>query len=142
MNPAHANFRNPRAWVFEPEGEVVSDGTKSGCNTGTTVAEVNLPDVTSEQRVEVAIRCVLELCPHESWVVWAEKWLSGEDRSRSAADDAAARAVAGREWAAAEAAEAVEAADDASAALAAAHSIGVGINKIAASVYYREEPAQ
>jgi hypothetical protein len=152
MNPAHAIFRNPRAWVFEPEGEVVSDdGTKSGCKAGTTVEEVALPEVTSEQRVEVAIRCALKVYSYEGWVAWAEKWLSGEDRSRKAAVDetwmtaaaaetsVAARAAMRAAWAATGVLEAAHAAW--AAAEAAAHSPNTPIAKIAASVYYREEEA-
>jgi hypothetical protein len=85
MNPTQAAFIHPRAWVFEPEGEVVSSQTKSGCKAGTTVEEVPLPKATLEQRAEVAIRCALKVCSEARWVAWAEKWLSGEDRSEDAA---------------------------------------------------------
>jgi hypothetical protein len=89
MGVVHVGFFNPRAWVFSPEGEVVSDGTKCGCKAGTTVEEVDLPKVTLEQRVEVAIRCAWEVCEDAEWRSWAEKWLSGEDRSAYAAGAAA-----------------------------------------------------
>jgi hypothetical protein len=171
MNPTHADFRNPRAWVFEPEGEVVTDGTKCGCKAGTTVTEVPLPKVTAEQRAEVAIRCVLEVHSDEGWVAWAEKWLSGEDRSQDAATLAAGRAAASTGCstirmvsplaanraanAAAEAdvaaratirvtamvAESVAADAAARAADGAAYLTDIGIAKIAAEVYYREEEA-
>jgi hypothetical protein len=152
MNPIHANFWAPRAWVFEPEGEVVSDdGTKCGCKAGTTVTEVPLPKVTVEQRAEVAIRCALKVHSEERWVAWAEKWLSGEDRSWEAAAGAAARAIALAAWAAARAARAAEAARApaggvmevetraARAAELATDEADTPIAKIAAEVYYREE---
>lgn len=45
------------------------------------------PATTDEQRVKFAILCAMEVCDDLSWRQWAEKWLSGEDRSqRSAAE--------------------------------------------------------
>jgi hypothetical protein len=60
----------------------------------TTVRRIEIPVVTTEQRVKYAILCALEVCQEPSFVTWANKWLSGEDRSeRSAAARASASAV-------------------------------------------------
>ena len=98
MNPIHADFKNPRLW--EAEGEVgLRDGQiKCGCKTLTTIREIPLPSITSEMRVRFAILCAKEVYACLSWNAWADKWLSGEDRSEAAA------------WAAAEAAWAAQAA--------------------------------
>jgi hypothetical protein len=163
MNPIHAGFRHPRAWTFKTEGRGVSDGTKSGYKAGTTRADVPLPKVTLEQRVEVAIRCALKVDSEGPWAAWAEKWLSGEDRSGKAA--ARAETLADSEWedgavlaavAAAEAAraededdvdalkEAESAAEDEAAwsVESAARDVDIDVANIAASVYYREEEAE
>jgi hypothetical protein len=166
LNDAHGGFPSPKAWVFEPEGEMVLGRTKSGSKAGTTVEEVALPNVTVEQRVEVAVRCTLKVYFEESWVAWAERWLSGADRSWEAAWDAAKEAVDAAwaadaaddraEWAAADAAadaavaatRAAELSEDEAAeraAWAAASAAGrtdVEVAKIAAEVYYREEEAE
>ena len=99
MNPIHANFKNPRLW--EAEGEIARrDGQlKCGCKTLTTVREIPLPEITTEMWVRFAIMCVKEVCTADiAWNAWADKWLSGEDRSAAVAARAAARAAA---WAAA-----------------------------------------
>jgi hypothetical protein len=110
MNPIHANFKNPRLW--EAEGEVgLRDGQlKCGCKALTTVREIPLPAVTTEMRVRFAIMCAQEVCACPSWNAWADKWLSGEDRSEAAAGAAAAAAYAARAARAARAAEAAAAA--------------------------------
>lgn len=94
LNPAHADFSNPRLW--EAKGRVTKrDGQlKCGCRSLTTVREVDLPKVTTIQRVAFGIYCALEVYSKPTFVKWANKWLRGEDRTEKAAR--AARA----EWAA------------------------------------------
>ena len=101
MNPIHADFKNPRLWEAEAEGEVgLRDGQlKCGCRTLTTIREIPLPAVTTEMRVRFAILCAKEVCAsYSAWNAWADKWLSGEDRTQAAAAEAARAAV--RAWAA------------------------------------------
>ena len=95
MNPIHGAFVAPRAWESVVKGRTCTDGTKSGGERVTTLREIVVPDVSVEQFVEAAIRVVLRVYDEPSFVSWAEKWLSGEDRSDAAASaaDAAARAV-------------------------------------------------
>jgi hypothetical protein len=123
LNPIHADFKTPRLW--EAEGEVgLRDGQiKCGCKTLTTVREIPLPAITTEMRVRFAILCAKEVCACRSWNAWADRWLSGEDRSEAAAEDAAEAAWAAQaaSWAAYAAARAAaEAARAARAAAAAA----------------------
>ena len=126
MNPIHADFNNPRLW--EAEGEVgLRDGQlKCGCKTLTTVREIPLPAVTTEMFVRLAILCAKEVCACRAWNAWADRWLSGEDRS-----EAAARAAAEAAWArAAQAAEAwaARAAQAAAQAAEAWAEVGHGID--------------
>ena len=105
MNPIHANFKNPRLW--EAEGEVgLRDGQlKCGCKTLTTIREIPLPEITMEMRVRFTILCAKEVCACSEWNAWGDKWLSGEDRTLSAAAAAYRAAMAARASAAAMAAE-------------------------------------
>jgi len=120
LNPIHADFQNPRLW--EAKGEVGLRDTgqlKCGCKTLTTIREIPLPEITEEMRARFAILCAKEvcLCSCSTWKAWANKWLSGEDRSVEAAK-AAARAAWAAEDAAAAAAAAARAARAAWAAAA------------------------
>jgi hypothetical protein len=143
-NPADANFANPHAWRCVPAGEVVVDTLKC-CSRGlTTVEGVSLPVVTTEQRVEVAIRCALAVCEDGAWRAWAENWLNGTDRTAAAARAAWAAARAAAEaaaWAAEWAAEWAAAAAAAAAARAAmaAMAAGVDVSAIAGEVFYRND---
>jgi hypothetical protein len=84
MNPAHANFKNPVLW--EAEGDVgIDDGTKVGCTRLKTIRIIQMPTITAEQRIEYGIRCAMEVYHEPKWTKWAERWLSGEDRSKTAA---------------------------------------------------------
>jgi hypothetical protein len=88
--------------------------------------ELELPAITTTQRVAVAIMCAVAVHSDPIFCAWAQKWLSGEDRSAAAARAAwaAARAAAAWEsstatWAAQEAAWATAASVAAWAAAAA-----------------------
>jgi hypothetical protein len=139
LNPVHANIADPILWEAEGSGDVRRDGRlKIGVTSLTTVRRIDLPTVTTDQRVEFAIRCALEVCTDPQWRAWAMCWLDGTDRSaeaaraaRAAAEAAAWAAVwAAREsawlaveaaaWAAAWAARAAETAATAAAATATA----------------------
>jgi hypothetical protein len=126
FDPIHGGFFNSpgaRLWRAEYDGPEVSDGTKIGVGNLTLLEEVTIPSMTTEQRVERGIRAALDVYQEPGFVAWAERWLSGEDRSETAAARAkvawaataraageacyavgAAAAVWARAWAAAEAA--------------------------------------
>jgi hypothetical protein len=86
LNPAHADFSWPKLW--EAEGEIVArEGQlKVGCKSLTTIKEIPLPEITDEQKIKFAIYCALEVYQEEKFVSWANKWLSGEDRTAESAD--------------------------------------------------------
>ena len=88
MYLAHVSYSEPHLW--KAEGDiVVDDGTKVGVFRLTTLIEIPMPVITTEQRIEIAIRCAKLVCTDERWNNWADKWLDGTDRSNNAAHAAA-----------------------------------------------------
>jgi hypothetical protein len=140
MNPIHARFKNPRLWEAEGEVGLRNGQLKCGCKTLTIIREIPLPAITTEMRVRFAILCAKSVCADLPWNAWADKWLSGEDRSAEAAGAAAeaawaAWAVQAASWAAYAAQAAAQTAAGASwaayaaeAAAAAAREVGHGID--------------
>jgi hypothetical protein len=84
LNPIHADFQNPQLW--EAQGKIGKNdyGLKVGCRRLTTTKRISLPIITPTQRVMFAILCVKEVCKDEKWNVWADNWMSGNDRSAAA----------------------------------------------------------
>lgn len=103
FNPIHTNFgAGMQLWEAVAEGAIKPDnGLKFGCSRLTTVRRVDAPEVTMEQRIRFGILCAKEVCDDPAWNAWADRWLSGKDRTARAA--AAAREAT---WAAQEAWEA------------------------------------
>ena len=116
MNPIHADFTYPKLWEAEASGEVINEPLKSGCKTLRTIKEIPLPEVSGVQRVAFGILCAKEVYDDEAWNKWADKWLSGEDRSKESAYAADAANAADA------AAYANTAADDADADAAASYA--------------------
>jgi len=85
MNPIHANHIDPLLWEADTPKSYAYDGTKGGCKTLTTLRQIPIPQFTSEQLITIAIKCALAVYHEKSFVVWANKWLEGTDRTRSAA---------------------------------------------------------
>jgi len=110
-NPIHANIQNPRLFEVEVSGDTKNDnGMKRGFRKMRLVKEVSLPIVTREQQIRYGILCAKAVYTDPEFVVWADQWLSGKDRTEAAARAAevawAAWAAAEAAWAAAEAARA------------------------------------
>lgn len=84
MNPLHAAIIDPVLW--EAEGDVGTDnGTKVGCTRLKTIKQIPLPEITTEQRVLFAIECARKVCDDPYWNAWADRWVGGEDRTRTSA---------------------------------------------------------
>ena len=81
-NPIHANIGLPRLFLVEAAGIAGDDGLKQW-TTGSVqvVEELDMPEITTEERVAFAI-CI---SPHVSTREWAVGWLLGADRSAAAA---------------------------------------------------------
>ena len=86
-NPIHGAFIDPHLWEAEGEGEVKRHGQmKIGVTRLTTVKRIDLPVVSTVQAIAYAILCGKEVCDNVEWNRWADRWLSGEDRSEASAD--------------------------------------------------------
>jgi len=85
MNPAHAMIKNPILWEGNGEGEAKFEPLKCGFRKFTTLRQIPLPEVTNVQKVAFGILCAKEINTDSSWNQWADKWLSGEDRTKSSA---------------------------------------------------------
>jgi hypothetical protein len=94
FNSIHADIQDPLLWEAEVYGETITDGCKIGCRKLTTIKQIPLPEITIEQRVTIGIKAALKNYHESSFVEWAEKWLSGEDRTYAAAYAACAAANA------------------------------------------------
>ena len=116
LNPTHANISGTlRLFEAEVEGDTKDDfGLKCGFTHARLIKEIPVPQFTLTQRVAFSIYAALITHKEKSFVIWAENWLSGKDRSKRAAQaaraaaqaaraaEAAARAAEAAEWAAAE----------------------------------------
>jgi hypothetical protein len=91
ISPLHVNYSNPKLWKAKTTcKKIVRDGTKVGVKSLTTLHEIPLPIVTTTQRIAFGILCAKKVCSDTKWNKWADKWLSGEDRSKESAKYAAA----------------------------------------------------
>jgi hypothetical protein len=84
MIPAHVRGYM-RLWEVECEDEGITDGTKRGVRDATPIREIPMPKITTEQSVEIAIRCALTVHSDPTYQRWADDWISGRDRSAEAA---------------------------------------------------------
>jgi hypothetical protein len=105
LNPIHANIKDPMLWVCEGEIEKSDFGLKVGTTRLTTIEMINLPQVSTTQRVIFGILCSLQIYENPHFAKWAANYLNGTDRCEAAARAAARTAAALRtaraaEWAA------------------------------------------
>ena len=82
-NPIHANIANPRLFSADTlDGEILRDGMmKLGSTRLVLLEEIPLPQISLTQRAAYGILCALEVYREPSFVFWASRWISGEDRS-------------------------------------------------------------
>jgi len=106
LNPIHANISKPLLFEAEVSGKMKDDsGLKQGFTSMTLIKQLDLPKISATQKVAFAILCAKKVSKSKGWSEWADKWLSGEDRSQEAAAKARAEAAeAVKAWAAARAA--------------------------------------
>ena len=127
LNPIHANFQEYRLFRGEASGPVISDrGLKVGYTNMRITEELPRLHITTENRIRFGIACACRVYTSAEYRAWAERWVSGADRTKAAVRtaEAAARtavaaartAAAAAAWAAAEAAAAAAAARIAGAA--------------------------
>ena len=82
FNSIHAGYINPHLWVCKvtDKCKIIDDGTKVGVKSLTTIKQMELPKITAEQRIEVAIRSTLLVYQEQPFVEWANNWLNGNNR--------------------------------------------------------------
>jgi len=83
--PIHTYDSKFILWEYEPVGKIETDGCKSWSIGGTTIRQIDIPILTTEQRVSIAIQAALLIYYNPSFVVWAKSWLDGSDRSTRSA---------------------------------------------------------
>jgi hypothetical protein len=127
LNPVHADFKNPRLWLSDGDVAKNEHGLKVGCTRLKTIRRLELPTVTLIQRVAFGVLAAREVCLVPHWLAWADGWLSGRNRSGSAAANAAANAA----YAATRAANAANAATRAANAAYAATRAGKSLDLVA-----------
>jgi hypothetical protein len=86
MNPVHARFNRPICYTVEGDA-CISDGIKVGCQKLTVVGTSRLPEISTKQRVVFGILTAMEFYKNEDFLVWAENWLNGKDRSPQSAKE-------------------------------------------------------
>jgi len=87
-DPIHGEYGDfARMWKCDTlDGVIKRDGQmKLGTTKLKVIKEVKKPEVTVEQRVAYAIACSLRIYVEESYVMWAEGWLSGKNRTYESA---------------------------------------------------------
>ena len=100
-NPVHVDIGNPRLFEVEVAGETKNDnGMKRGFRRMRLVKELSTPVITTIQRAAYGILCAKQVCTDPGFAIWADRWLSGENRAARAAEAAVWAA-----WAAAETAD-------------------------------------
>lgn len=83
LNFVHADVQNPRLFECECAGEMLDDrGLKRGHTRMRLTREIDPPIVTTEQRIRFAILCARAVYDDKAFQTWADRWLSGEDRSQ------------------------------------------------------------
>ena len=117
FNPIHADIKDPILWECEVSEPVADDGLKIGVKTCKTLKQIPLPEISILARVRFAILCALEVYEEPIFLTWASAWLSGKDRSVSAANaswTATSAEAINTSWSAANAAKAAAEAANAS----------------------------
>ena len=96
LNPIHADLPNPRGFVGRGGGQTLDDrGLKRGYSWMVLDREIDVPEPTPLQVVYFGIACAQAVSTNPDWQ-WAADWISGKDRSASAAwsAESAARSAA------------------------------------------------
>lgn len=85
LNPIHGAFdpATMRLFEAEAEGTIAKDHQlKGGSTTLTLMQEINIPQISKDQKISFAIQCLKQVNKGEEWWQnWADNWLSGKDRT-------------------------------------------------------------
>jgi len=87
--PIHVDSDYTKMIEIEVPKVYALDQMKLGFTTGIVGRVIPLPKITDEQRKRYAIGCACSVYKDRSFRKWADDWISGKDRTRSAARIAA-----------------------------------------------------
>src|SRR5690606_4646419 len=74
LNPIHADIINPRLFEVEAEGiHLDNHGLKGGCTEMTILREIDLPEITTTQRVAFSVLISLDVYKSKGYKEWADK---------------------------------------------------------------------
>lgn len=110
LNPLHGAIPDPRMFVAAGHIGASDFGLKVGCRSLRLTAEMPVPTIPTDARIEFAIRTALRTDATPQFRRWAADWLSGRDRTSESAAWAAWAAASAAEWAASAAESAARAA--------------------------------
>lgn len=86
FNPIHADIKCPRLFEVQALGNHLDDcGIKGGCTNLTLIEEIELPVISEIQTLAFAILCSIEVWKNEEYLLWANNWLNGTDRTKRSA---------------------------------------------------------
>jgi hypothetical protein len=86
LNPIHGDFSDPILWECDGVVGTTDHGLKVGCTSLTTLRQIPLPVVTTEQCVRFAIACTVSVYQEPNFMAWVTSWISGTDRSEESVD--------------------------------------------------------
>jgi len=86
-NPIQGGFDSETMllWECEASNPVADDGLKIGVEELTTIRQIPIPCLSTEQIIKIAILSAKEVYKNKRWNKWADRWLSGKDRTFAAA---------------------------------------------------------
>ena len=104
-NPIHGKYdTGAKLWEIQVGRKILRDDQmKAGATRIRLIREIGRPDITIVQRLAYGILCAKAVYRDRTWNNWADKWLSGEDRSGNAANDGYVNADVSPAWKAADA---------------------------------------
>jgi len=89
LNPLRAGIKNLRLFRAEVEGKVLDNyGLNCGYSRARLIEELTVLQISPVQRIRFAILCAKKVYKEKEWNKWANKWLSGKDRTEESAKSA------------------------------------------------------
>jgi len=102
LQPLHTKYNPFVLYEAEVRGKMKDDNGLKVCYTeARLIKPIETPVWTTPQRIAFGIYCALAVYREESFVEWAENWLSGKDRSARSAAWSAAHVARSTGWSAA-----------------------------------------
>jgi len=86
--PMHLSGKDYDLYKIEVPEFINSDGLKFVSKSQKVIEKIERSVITNEHRIEIAIRVAKLVCVNVEWNAWADKWLTGEDRSEESAASA------------------------------------------------------